>query len=46
MRVLRLPLLAPDMVEAILDGRQPERMTLPMLMKTFLVEWKQQSESP
>ena len=27
-RLLRLTLLAPDMVEAILDGRQPASMTL------------------
>ncbi len=26
--LLRLTLLAPDIVEAILDGRQPEGMTL------------------
>ena len=38
-RVLRLTLLAPDMVEAILDGRQPEGMTLPSLMEVVAVEW-------
>jgi hypothetical protein len=27
-RLLRLTLLAPDIVEAILDGRQPKRMQL------------------
>ncbi|WP_372625033.1 hypothetical protein [Falsiroseomonas sp.] len=32
-RVLRLTLLAPDIVEAILDGRQREGMTLPGLME-------------
>jgi hypothetical protein len=41
-RVLRLTLLAPDIVEAILDGRQPEGMTLPRLMRPFPVEWEKQ----
>jgi hypothetical protein len=38
-RVLRLTLLTPDIVEAILDGRQPDGMTLPGLMKPGPVEW-------
>ncbi len=38
-RVLRLTLLAPDIVEAIVDGRQPEAMTLLGLMETFPMEW-------
>lgn len=42
-RLLRLTLLAPGIVEAILDGRQPEGMTLPALMEPFPVEWRQQS---
>jgi hypothetical protein len=41
-RLLRLTLLAPDIVEAILDGRQPEAMTLPGLMEPFPVEWVRQ----
>jgi hypothetical protein len=41
-RVLRLTLLAPDIVEVILDGRQPAAMTLPMLMRPFPVVWQEQ----
>jgi hypothetical protein len=44
-RVLRLTLLVPDLVEAILDGRQPEGLTLPALLEPFPVEWKLQKES-
>ena len=41
-RVLRLTLLAPDLVEAILDGRQPEAFTLPALMEPFPLGWEEQ----
>ena len=41
-RLLRLTLLAPDIVEAVLNGRQPEGMTLPGLMEAFPVEWERQ----
>lgn len=41
-RVLRLTLLAPDIVEAILDGRQGPEVTLGRLLKGFPVEWKGQ----
>lgn len=37
-----LTLLAPDVVEAILDGRQPAEMTLAMLMEPFPVTWREQ----
>jgi len=43
-RVLRITLLAPDIVEAILDGRQPEGMTLPGLMQPLPVEWEAQRD--
>jgi hypothetical protein len=39
-RVLRLTLLAPDMVEAILDGRQPEGVTLLELLEGVAAEWR------
>jgi len=41
-RVLRLTLLAPDIVEAIHDGRQPSAMTLAVLMWPFSVAWDRQ----
>ena len=41
-RVLRLTLLAPDIVEAILSGRQSANLTLALLMRSFPVEWQEQ----
>ena len=41
-RVLRLTLLAPDIVEAILGGRQPAGLQLDGLMRRFPVEWTEQ----
>jgi hypothetical protein len=43
-RLLRLTLLSPDIVEAILNGRQPDGMTLPALMEPFPVEWALQGD--
>jgi hypothetical protein len=40
--LLRLTLLAPDLVEAILNGRQPEGVTLPRLLEGLPVEWGEQ----
>ena len=40
--ILRLTLLAPEIVEAIMDGRQAESVTLPALMNGFTVEWAEQ----
>jgi hypothetical protein len=41
-RVLRLTLLAPDMVEAILDGRQGPEVTLARVLEPFPLDWKVQ----
>ena len=38
-RVLMLTLLAPDIVEAIMDGRQGSEVMLPVLMEGVAVEW-------
>ena len=43
--VLRLTLLAPDLVEMILDGRQPPGWQLHRLRKSFPIEWKAQREA-
>jgi hypothetical protein len=40
--ILRLTLLAPDIIEAILDGRQPAGLGLPTLLKPFPVGWDRQ----
>ena len=42
-RILRLTLLAPDIVEAILDGRHTAEVTLATLMESFPVGWQEQS---
>ena len=40
--LLRLTLLAPEMVEAILAGRQPQAVTLPALIDGVPVGWEEQ----
>ena len=42
-RVLRLTLLAPDIVEAILHGRQGPEVTLAQVLEPFPLEWDNQS---
>ena len=44
-RVLRLTLLAPDIVEAILAGRQAAELQLDRLMKPFPVGWQDQRKA-
>ena len=41
-RVLRLTLLAPDIVEVVIDGKQSPAMTLATLMRQLPATWKDQ----
>jgi hypothetical protein len=41
-RVLRLTLLAPELVEALVHGRRSSTMSLHDLMKPFPIEWHRQ----
>jgi len=41
-RLLRLTLLAPDIVEAILMGEEPSGLSLTMLTKHLLPTWERQ----
>ena len=43
--LLRLTLLAPELVEAIPDARQPEGMALPGLLETFPAQWSNQRQA-
>jgi hypothetical protein len=43
-RVLLLTLLVPDIVEAIMIGRQSSKMTLAMLMRRFPTGWPAQRD--
>ncbi len=44
-RVLRLTLLSPTLIEAILEGRQPANLELDDLFQQFPVEWDKQLET-
>jgi hypothetical protein len=44
-RILRLTLLSPTIIEAILAGRQPPALELDDLLKQFPVGWDKQSET-
>ena len=45
-RLLRLTLLSPDIVEAILDGWQPKGMQLEELAGTIPSSWEEQKKPP
>jgi hypothetical protein len=44
-RILRLTLLAPEIVEAVLSGRQSETMTIATLSLAFPLLWEEQRRS-
>jgi hypothetical protein len=41
-RLMRLSLLAPEIVDAIVDGRQPASVTLANMMNPFPLDWEEQ----
>ena len=41
-RLMRLSLLSPEIVDAILEGRQPAGITLANLMDPFPLDWEEQ----
>ena len=41
-RILRLTLLAPDIIELIVAGREPSGLSLERLVKAMPVEWEEQ----
>lgn len=43
-RVLRMTLLAPKIVEAVLEGKGPDRLTLSIALEPFPVEWREQEQ--
>lgn len=43
-RILRLTLLAPDIVEAILDGKQGPEVTLARALEPFPNSWQEQGQ--
>jgi hypothetical protein len=43
--LLRLTLLAPSIVKSIIDGSQPDSITLPRLLEAFPTAWALQSEA-
>ncbi len=44
-RVMRLALLAPDIVEAIVAGREPSGLSLERLVKKMPMVWEEQRKS-
>ena len=43
-RILRLTLTAPDIVEAIVEGRQPDGVEADVLLRPFSADWDEQRQ--
>ena len=43
-RLFRLTFLAPDIIEAILDGREPDGLSMRILAKPISGDWREQRE--
>jgi hypothetical protein len=43
--LLRLTLLAPDIVEALLNGRQSQSLQLPQIAESFPISWEAQRQA-
>ena len=41
-RILKLTTLAPDIIEAILNGEEPSGLSLARLIRTFPMDWEKQ----
>jgi hypothetical protein len=41
-RILKLTTLAPDIVEAIINGEEPDGLSLAKLTRTFPEDWREQ----
>lgn len=41
-RVMRLTLLAPDIIEAVLNGKHPRTLTLQNVVRGFPISWQEQ----
>jgi len=41
-RILKLTTLAPDLVEAIINGEEPDGLSLAKLTRTFPEDWREQ----
>ncbi|MHB9038651.1 MAG: hypothetical protein ACYC64_18535 [Armatimonadota bacterium] len=44
-RIYRLTLLAPDIIEAILDGNEPEGLSMRILSQPIPLDWREQRKT-